>query len=310
MSDETGLLFDLQGFSFHDGPGSRTVVFLKGCPLRCRWCANPEGQDPNRELMFYREQCEKNYSCISSCPDHALTITGEGLPATIQREHCSLCTDFNCVRACNYRALQVNGFFITVQDLMKKIHRDRHYWGSGGGVTVSGGEPMEQYPFVKKFLSRCFDSYIHTAMETSGHAPWEHFHALLGYLDWVFFDLKCMNDDRHRAGTGISNRLILENAKKMATSWEGRLIFRVPVIPGFNDSRENILATAEFIAETGKNEVNLLPLHHLGMSKYGLLGRAYPCGEVKPPDSTDLRQIEGLFGEYSVECYCGSDTPF
>ena len=244
MNDETGLLFNLQGFSLHDGPGSRTVVFLKGCPLRCRWCANPEGLNPHPELMYHKDRCEKNYSCVSACKDHALEMPGDGMPVTINRNCCGQCAGFECVKACNYRALQANGFFITVEDLMKKIQRDRLYWGSRGGVTVSGGEPMAQYPFVKAFLSRCFDSYIHTAMETSGYAPWEHYHALLDHLDWVFFDLKCMDDDRHIAGTGVSNRLILENAKKMAAHFEGRLIFRMPVIPGFNDSRENITATA------------------------------------------------------------------
>lgn len=310
MSDATGLLFDLQGFSFHDGPGSRTVVFLKGCPLRCRWCANPEGQAPHREVMYHQEECENDYSCVPACTDRALELPGDGMPVIIRRERCSWCDGFECVNACNSRALQVTGFFITVKDLMKKIQRDRQYWGSRGGVTVSGGEPMGQYPFVKEFLSQCFDSYIHTAMETSGHAPWEHYHALLGHLDWVFFDLKCMNDDLHIAGTGRSNRLILENAKKMAGYFEGRLVFRMPVIPGFNDSRENITATAEFIASMGKHEVNLLPLHHMGMSKYGFLGMEYGCRELNPPGTQQLKRIEALFAEYSIECYCGSDTPF
>jgi len=310
MSDETGLLFDLQGFSFHDGPGSRTVLFFKGCPLRCRWCANPEGQEPHRELMYHREQCEKDYACVPACTGHVIGIPGDGMPVTIQRERCRLCTGFECVNACNSRALQVSGFFITIGELMKKVQRDRQYWGSSGGVTLSGGEPMVHYPFVKKFLSACVDSYIHTTMETSGHAPWEHYHSLLGLLDWVFFDLKCMDDTRHIAGTGCSNRLILENAKKMAASCKGRLIFRVPIVPGFNDSRDNLTATAEFIAGTGKHEVNLLPLHHLGTSKYDLLGREYHCGGLTPPEIPHLKKIEALFAEYSIECYSGSDTPF
>jgi len=310
MSDDEGLLFDLQGFSLHDGPGSRTVVFLKGCPLRCQWCANPEGLNPHPELMYQMDKCEKNYSCVSACNDHALEIPGDGMPVTIRRKLCSQCTGFECVKACSYHALQINGFFITVENLMKKIQRDRQYWGNRGGVTVSGGEPMAQYPFVKAFLSQCFDSYIHTAMETSGYAPWKKFQALLDHLDWVFFDLKCMDRERHIAGTGVSNRLILANAKKMATHWEGRLIFRMPVIPGFNDSQDNITATAEFIADTGRHEINLLPLHHLGMSKYGLLGMEYRCRELLPPDISHFKQIENLFAEYSIECYAGNDTPF
>lgn len=310
MSDETGLLFDLQGFSLHDGPGSRTVVFLKGCPLRCRWCANPEGLNPHPELMYHRDRCEKNYSCVSACKDHALGIQEDGMPVTIRRERCNRCAGFECVKVCNYRALQVNGFFITVKNLMNKIQRDRQYWGSRGGVTVSGGEPMAQYPFVEQFLSQCYDSYIHTAMETSGHAPWENYHALLDHLDWVFFDLKCMDDSRHIDGTGVTNRLILANAKKMAAHFEGRLIFRMPVIPRFNGSWDNITATAEFIADTGKHEVNLLPLHHLGMSKYDLLGMEYRCSEFQPPDISRLKKIEDIFTKYSIKCYIGHDTPF
>ncbi len=330
MSDETALLFDFQGFSFHDGPGSRTVVFFKGCPLRCRWCANPEGQVPHLELMLYRERCEKNIMmccasvkpdennhqsmvtspCVMACKDRALMSPGEGMPVAIQRDSCLSCTGFACVSACNYHALQVKGFSITVDDLMKKIQRDRPYWGSSGGVTVSGGEPMDQYPFLLKFLSRCFDSYIHTAMETSGYAPWEYYRSLLGYLDWIFFDIKCMNDDLHRAGTGISNRLILKNAKQIASSWEGRLVFRIPVIPGYNDSWENIASTAKFIADLGNHEVHLVPLHHLGESKYDLLGRVYRCRESVPPDIPHLRKIQDLFAEYSIACYFGNDTPF
>lgn len=308
METLKGRVFDVQGFSVHDGPGCRTLVFLKGCPLRCRWCSNPEGINPYRQLMYYENRCAHHYACRSACKKGAVAVgpTGE---VRINRTVCADCLDFACAAACNYDALKISGYDITADELMKKIQRDRQYWGPGGGVTLSGGEPMLQYVFAGAVLKRCYNAYIHTAVETCGHAPLEHFEKVLPYLEWVFLDLKHMDPDTHRDWTGASNVRILENAKRIARAESCRLIFRMPLVPGFNDSDRNVAATAEFVRGVDKDEINILPLHHLGSSKYNLLGQAYEC-EMKTPGMDRVAEIAAMFAERGIRCYAGSDTPF
>lgn len=193
---------------------------------------------------------------------------------------------------------------------MKKIQRDRQYWGAGGGITLSGGEPMFQPEFATKILKECYDAYIHTGLETCGHIPWKHYEEALNYLDWIFFDIKHMDPEIHKKGTNVSNKLILENAKRIASIGSYRMIFRVPVIPGFNDSVENITATAKFIRKTGRKEVNVLPMHHLGSTKYDLLGMEYTYNAIKPPNWGRMEEIKDIFEAYSIKCYINGFTPF
>lgn len=311
VADNKGLLFDIQGFSVHDGPGCRTVVFLKGCPLRCRWCCNPEGFESSVQVMYYQDRCTMDYSCKSACKHQAIRVKRAGEPIAIDRTKCSQCIDLQCTNVCDYNALSVSGYYITVDKLMEKIQKDRHYWGLRGGVTLSGGEPMLQPEFTRAVLQHCYDSYIHTAMETSGYAQWKYYENVVDYLDWIFFDLKHMESKMHVDGTGFSNSLILRNARKIALLADCRLVFRMPVIPGFNNSLENLIATAEFIHGVDKNEINILPLHHLGSSKYDLLGlKYYYKDRLIVPDSVQLDEIRDVFADYSIECYIGSDTPF
>ncbi|MCK4717370.1 MAG: glycyl-radical enzyme activating protein [Thermoplasmata archaeon] len=310
MSEKRGLIFDIQGFSVHDGPGCRTLVFLKGCPLRCGWCSNPEGIDPFRELMYSQSQCIGDYACRDACKSQAIQAGQEGGPIVIEREQCQRCSDLECVDACDHNALRVAGHYTTVAELMNKIQRDRAYWGTGGGITLSGGEPMFQHEFTGAVLRRCYESYIHTAMETSGYAPWKHYQEVLPDLDWLFFDLKHMDPDMHKGGTGVSNELILDNARKIASEGECRLIFRMVMIPGFNDSLENLTATAEFMHSIDKKEINILSLHHLGSSKYDMLGREYPFRDRKGASSERMEEARAFFVNRSIECWVGSNTPF
>ena len=311
MADEKGLIFDIQGFSVHDGPGCRTVIFLKGCPLRCRWCCNPEGLDPHVQVMYYVDRCLKDYACRNACKSHAIDIERIGEPVSIDRKICNQCIDFECTGACDHNALNTSGYYMTVEELMEKIQKDRQYWGSKGGVTLSGGEPMFQPEFTRAVLKQCYDSYIHTAMETSGYAPWRHFEKVLDYLDWIFFDLKHMDSDMHLIATGHSNKLILNNARKIASKKEYKLVFRMPIVPGFNDSVENLIATAEFMNSIDMREINILPLHHLGSSKYDLLNFKYYYKEnLITPTPIQMKTIKAIFSDHSIECYIGSNTPY
>jgi len=199
---------------------------------------------------------------------------------------------------------------VTVEEVMRKLQRDRQYWGPGGGVTLSGGEPMAQYRFTRALLQRCHRSYIHTGMETCGHAPWKDFEGVLDYLDWIFFDLKHMDPDIHRSATGVSNRLILQNAEKIAERENPRVIFRMPIIPGINDSLQNIEATARFLERHYQKEINILPLHHLGSSKYRLLRLKYGAKDLAPPSPERMREIGDIFSRYSIACYIDNATPF
>jgi len=296
-----GLLFDVQGFSVHDGPGCRSLIFLKGCPLRCRWCANPEGINPYVEIMRSTSKCVKDLACASVCS----AMSADNM----DRTKCRGCPDHRCVEACNYGALRTAGYYMDVEDLMERIKRDRQYWGYGGGVTISGGEPMLQADFAIEVLKLCYDSYISTAMETCGCAEWKDYERVIEYLDWIFFDLKHMDDEVHRRGAGVSNRIILDNARRIASSGK-RVVFRVPVIPGFNDSDENMRETAEFIGSTDADEVNLLPFHRLGASKYEQLGRDYEYKDALPPDVQRMERIRGIFEECSIKCWIGGVTPF
>lgn len=306
---EKGLIFDFQGFSVHDGPGCRTVIFFKGCPLHCRWCSNPEGIKPEPELIYYPNRCRGDLECLKVCPCHAVSPL-EGKPV-FKREKCLNCDSKPCIEACSYQALQCSGEHVGGEELLGKIRRDRQYWGSRGGVTLSGGEPMAQFCFIKSLLKSCYDAYIHTALETCGFAPWEHFRQVLPYLEWIFFDLKHLNDESHREATGAGNRQILENARRLAENEKNyRLMFRLPLIKNFNDDPQSLRQIAKFLRELGKREINLLPQHHLGAGKYQSLGLDYPYPDFKLHSPDELATIVGIMAKNGVTAYLGSDTPF
>jgi len=308
--NKKGIIFDIQGFSIHDGPGCRTVIFLKGCPLRCGWCANPEGLQALPEIMYYKSECARDYFCIDSCPHHAISFKNKGDFVWISRTKCKDCTDVQCVSACHQNALRVAGYHITVAELLKKIQRDRQYWGSGGGITLSGVEPLFQLDFAIEFLRKCYDSYIHTALETCGYVPSKFFEEALNYVDWLFFDIKHIDSEIHQQGTSVPNKLILENAAKIAAQGNYHKVIRMTIVPGYNDSVENMTTTAKFIKKIGLEEVNILPLHHLGSSKYELLGKEYAYNDISVPNLEKMEEIKRIFDAYSIKCYIGSLTPF
>lgn len=305
-----GFVFDVQGFSVHDGPGCRTVVFLKGCPLACFWCANPEAIDHRATPMVTLERCDGCGRCAPACLFGAVAVDG-GAP-TFDSDACGRCPDHACVRSCWSEAISVVGRKVTVAELMQVFKRDRHYWGADGGITLTGGEPLAQRRFVHDLLRECAAQYIDTAIETCGHAPWAAYEECLPYLDFVFFDLKHLARDLHRSGTGRSNDLVLENARRLAAGFPGRLVFRTPLVPGFNTGLDHLGALADFIASLGRPdlEANLLPVHHMARQKYSKMGRDYPMPALPACDEGALQKAHDTFVSRGIACYIGDDTPF
>jgi len=305
----SAIIFDIQGFSVHDGPGCRTLIFMKACPLRCSWCSNPEGQLPYPEPLFRQEKCIMDMNCVNSCHYHAISRFENSL--LIAKGLCKDCQEHQCIESCFSGALEMAGYRITLDELFAKIQRDRHYWGSEGGITLTGGEPFVQHEFTHRFLERCYHAHIHTAIETCGHVPWQNIEPSLEFLDWIFYDLKHSDSNMHQLETGAGNELIFENALKIAQKFNGRMVFRLPLIPSFNDDEETISGIAFFIHSSGRNEVNVLPLHHLGSGKHILAGKDDYRWKSRPiPDSESLARVKSWFDSRGVKCYLGSETPF
>lgn len=303
-----GNIFDIQGFSVHDGPGCRTLIFFKGCTLHCKWCSNPEGLSPFPEPLYKSQHCTFDSLCIEACEQHAIQKNGNML--VFDRAKCSHCQTYNCIKACCTGALNLGGYGISVEALYAKIIRDRQYWGANGGITLTGGEPFAQPTFAHAFLKRCYDAYIHTAVETCGNIPWENMEQSLPFLDWIFFDLKHMDPCKHEEATGSSNQLILRSALKLAQEFKGRLIFRMPVIPGFNDDSDHIAQMADFIQSTGRKEINILPVHHFGREKHAMVSQSYYTSDYQSPVKGTMEAIRNKFEQSGIHCYISNDTPF
>ncbi len=217
----------------------------------------------------------------------------------------------DCVKACLSQALGIVGRAYTVDELMRVLVRDQGFWGSQGGVTFSGGEPLFQEEFLLAALEKCRANYMHTAVETSAHADTAVFIEVLNRTDWIFIDIKHMDSAAHRAETGVGNELILQNVEAVArAAWDGRLIIRVPIVPGYNDAAANLQATGAFLAQLGLKEVNLLPFHRLGRSKYDQLGLKYKYAHVQSPSPAVMQSHQRIFEAAGLQCYVGSETSF
>ncbi|AFL98803.1 MULTISPECIES: glycyl-radical enzyme activating protein [Desulfitobacterium] len=291
----SGQVFNIQKYSIHDGPGIRTIVFLKGCPLKCQWCSNPESQHPYPEVFYNDNKCigigECRY-CLKACRAGAMT-EAEGKVA-IDRERCTQCGD--CAEACPAKAVEVCGVPMTVDEVLNSVEEDgAFYTRSGGGITLSGGEPLVQADFAGKLINEARQRGLNTAVETTGFAEWEAIEKVLNYADTVYYDLKCMDSQKHKKYTGVANEKILFNFKKICTEFpEMAIRVRTPIVPGFNDTKREIRAIVEFIKGMPRDiEYEILPYHRLGESKYPSLGRIYPLSGVPTLEQEKLRELEG-----------------
>jgi len=288
-----GVVFNIQRYNMHDGDGIRTIVFLKGCALRCKWCANPEGLKPAAQLRIQPNHCVGCGVCVQKCENHAAALD-HGKPR-IAWDHCRACGV--CTQACLAGAREIVGRSMTAAEVMEEVRRDFVFFRrTGGGLTLSGGEAMLQPDFALALLRMAQEEGIPTTVETCGCAPWETYRQALDCVDQFFFDLKHMNDETHRRLTGCSNVQILENARKLAEAG-ARIIFRTPVVPGMNDSEENIRATARFAADMHAEELELLPYHQMGAGKYEQLGLTYSLNEIRPPSDLQMQRLREIVAE-------------
>ena len=308
-----GLIFDIQGHSVHDGPGCRTLVFLSGCPLKCDWCSNPEGQALKQQLLFSENKCKHiHYKCVDACPNSAISINSsiERIPV-FNRLICDKCNDPVCTESCLHEALNIAGKYYSPDELMKILLRDQGFWDSKGGVSFTGGEPLMQKDFLLEILRKCKSDYIHTVIETSAYADTDTFQKVLQLNQWMFIDIKHMDTLMHKERTGVDNYQILKNIEHASSSrWDGRLIIRMAIIPGFNDTEENLRKTAEFMKENDLQEINLLPFHRYGNSKYTQLGKNYKYSEISSPSEEEMQTYKKPFNNAGINCYVDCDTPF
>lgn len=299
LNNKVGRILRIERSSLHDGEGLRTVVFLKGCPLRCRWCSTPESQLLKKELGFRENNCTGCGTCTNVCKYGALSMKNGRLHRHAGR--CKLC--FACEKVCPSGAWQIYGMDMSSEELVKEIEKDEiFYFHSGGGVTFSGGEPLDQSGFVSEVMRRCREQGIHTAMESGLYAGMEQIEAVLLHLDALFADLKVMDHDMHRRVTGVDNRLILDNIRAInAGSFSGSLHIRIPVIPGINDDEENLRAAVRFCDPLEKvKEIELLPYHRLGLATYRNLRREYRLKEILPPTEERMQELQTFMNDMAV----------
>lgn len=296
-----GTIFNIQKFSVHDGPGIRTTVFFKGCPLNCWWCHNPESQDADAEIMYWDRKCLKCGTCIRLCPQKALDFAGDRI---IQdKERCRRCGV--CVKSCQARAVEFAGRKVASEYVMKEIMKDRIFYDeSGGGVTFSGGEPLMQPEFLYELLLRCREEGLHTALDTTGFTSWDILERMLGMVDLFLYDVKLMDSEKHRKYTGVPNDTILGNLRRLSER-NCRVNARVPVIPGINDDVDNIEQTGKFLTDINISQVNILPYHNIAVDKYNRLSRTYELIDLEEPAEETMTEIARRLKEYGLSVKIG-----
>lgn len=304
MSNKTGLVAEIQHYSLQDGAGIQCTVFLKGCPLRCMWCHNPEMIDPNIEVWYSADKCVLCGRCIEACPTRAINWdNGERVTdkkRCIAREGC-----YRCAEVCPNNAVAVVGREVAVEDAVEEARGDAIFFRrSGGGACISGGEPSLQDDFSTEFLKQCQDHFITTSIETCAYASWDKLSRIVQYVDLILVDIKHMDPIKHKQGTGVSNELILENIAKLA-KLEKPIRVRLPLIPGYNDSEENLKKTAEFMLANNIRYLDLLAYHSFAENKYKKLGKEFQTAGIKEPTDEEMARHKVLLESCGLEVNIG-----
>lgn len=303
-----GKIFDIQKFSLHDGPGIRTTVFLKGCPLKCKWCHNDEGLRNSSELSFHQSRCVGCGYCFSACVRNVHQLDNNG-KHILDRERCISCG--NCTKECYSDALKVIGDDVSVDDIMQKVLPDlAFYANSGGGITLSGGEPLAQFEFVEALLERAKEYEIHCCIDTCGFVDAEVLKRVMPYVDLFLYDIKETDDERHIEYTGQSNRLILSNLQ-LLHDCGADICLRLPIVPGYNDRQDHFEKIVKLARSLPRlNGIQILPFHRLGMTKSEHFGRTSKHGLAEPPAKEDVAEWLGDLCAMglTVECYGASSV--
>jgi len=297
-----GKVFNIMKYSIHDGPGIRNTVFLKGCPLNCWWCHNPESQKTQSQLMFFPNRCIGCMVCIKACKQNAIKEVN-GMVIT-DKSKCIDCGD--CTFVCFPEAREMAGKTMTVDEVISEVLKDKDFYQqSGGGVTFSGGEPLMQPRFLIELLKRLKNEGIHTTVDTSGFASKKIIEEVSTYTDLFLYDIKHMDPEKHEIYTGVTNHIILDNLKFL--EYIGKeIIVRIPIIPGINDSEEDLKAFRDFIKTLPKlKEVNLLPYHKIGEEKYNRLGKSYKMSNVEEPSKEDMEGIVNVIKGSGIKVKIG-----
>lgn len=299
MENLQACIFNIQKFSLNDGPGIRTTVFFKGCPLRCLWCSNPESQSVTQQIAWEDENCVRCMRCVRACKQQAVSYIEERI--VFDEEKCTAC--LQCLKACPQGALSLQGEWMTLREVFKEIMEDFDFYEeSNGGVTLSGGEVLGQADFAIALAKKLQAKNIHTACETTGYADEETFIRLIEQLDLIFFDLKHYDNEKHQALTGVSNESILRNLHA-ALKKKKDVIIRIPIIPGMNDALKDAQGFCDLLKELGANSVNLLPFHQFGQKKYSLLGKEYLCKDLQQLHEEDLLEYREVFLQNGFMCF-------
>ena len=293
------LVLGIFRMTIHNGPGIRTLILLKGCPLHCIWCSTPEAQKASQEIAIYPDKCNHCNQCIDICPLKAIKYSDDVV--CIDRNICDNCG--KCSEICYAEAIKLLGQPMTVKDLVAEIEKDKVFFQhSHGGVTFSGGEPLIDPEFNKKLFKALKDLSINIGIDTCGYVPFKNIEPLLPYIDFFLWDIKHMDTDKHKELTGVSNELILENARLLSAR-NVPLYIRIPVIPGYNDSEDNIRATCEFARSlTSLVEVGIIPMHHIGKARYASLNRSYPINNIPLIPEDILQDLKSLVESYGLPC--------
>jgi glycyl-radical enzyme activating protein len=300
-----GMIFQIIHGSFVDGPGIRTTIFLKGCPLSCLWCCNPEGQKRHPELKVTASLCNSCGNCVGGCPEAAIQLSQPPADDMVEIDR-TLCTNcFKCVDVCYTGALDRFGVYYTVDELFDVVKRDELYYSSsGGGVTIGGGEPSLQPGFVRAFLRRCRENYIHAALDTCGYTTDEEGLGVLEEADLLLFDIKGLDADQHFIDTAVSNQVSLNNLRHLSGMGKP-IIIRFPIVPGRTDSEENITGVGRLLSTlAGIQRVDLIAYHEYGTGKYRQLGKEYRL-EAERPTEEHMNEIKETLENYGLNVQLG-----